>query len=192
MRQSRRHAAISLLAYTQRLRCAGAPRRPAGPSLLLRLCFPCMLPTLPRRPAVPSRCTHTAISGFLQLSRSRHSQCPSLPAISDGVIRFRGCIVRFMLRPARLPCPPDWLRRDEVTCASPRLLRYIVTPASDAARCRTALGVRLDGRTRNLPSSGLSPDKSQQLVRLHDSLNKLHNVLSCRIPWIPQQGSCFL
>jgi hypothetical protein len=29
------------------------------------------------------------------------------------------------------------------------------------------LGVRLDGRTGNLPSSGLAPDKSQQLVRLH-------------------------
>ena len=42
-------------AYTQRLRCAGAPRRPAGPSLLLRLCFPCMSPTLPRRSAVSGR-----------------------------------------------------------------------------------------------------------------------------------------
>jgi hypothetical protein len=127
----------------------------------------------PGGPPCPSRCTHTTISGFLQLSKSRHSQCPSLPAISDGVIRFRGCIVRFMLRPARLPCPPDWQRRDEVTCASPRLLRYIVTPAFDAARCRTALGVRLDGRTGNLPPSGLSPDKSEQLVRLHDSKNRL-------------------
>ena len=27
--------------------------------------------------------------------------------------------------------------------------------------------VRLDGRTGNLPSSGLAPDKLQQLVRLH-------------------------
>ena len=87
-----------------------------------------------------------------------------------------------MLRPARSPCPPDWLRRDEVTCASPRLLRCIVTPASDAARCRTALGVRLDGRTGNLPSSGLSPDKSQQLVRLHDSRNKLPSVASSDRP----------
>ena len=34
MRQSHRHAATSrLYAYTQRLRCAGAPRRPARPSL---------------------------------------------------------------------------------------------------------------------------------------------------------------
>ena len=62
-------------AYTQHLRCAGAPRRPAGPSLLSLLCFPCMSPTLPRRSAVPSRCTHTAIPGILNLSRSRHLRC---------------------------------------------------------------------------------------------------------------------
>ena len=92
------------------------------------------------------------------------------------VIRFRSCIVLVMLRPARLPSPPDWLRRDEATCTSPRPLRYIVTPAFDAARYRATLGVRLDGRTGNLPSSGLSPDKSQQLVRLHDNRNKLHFV----------------
>ena len=91
------------------------------------------------------------------------------------VIRFRSCIVLVMLRPARLPSPPDWLRRDEATCTSPRPLRYIVTPAFDAARYRATLGVRLDGRTGNLPSSGLSPDKSQQLVRLHDSPNKLRS-----------------
>ena len=36
-----------------------------------------------------------------------------------------------------------------------------VAPAFDAVRYRTALGVRLDGRTGNLPLSGLSPDKSQ-------------------------------
>jgi len=93
------------------------------------------------------------------------------------VIRFRSCIVLVMLRPARLPSPPDWLRRDEATCTSPRPLRYIVTPAFNAARYRATLGVRLDGRTGNLPSSGLSPDKSQQLVRLHDRKNKLPDAL---------------
>ena len=63
-----------VLPYTQCLRCAGAPRRPAGPSLLSLLCFPCMSPTLPRRSAVSSRCVRTAIPGFLILSRSRHPQ----------------------------------------------------------------------------------------------------------------------
>jgi len=100
------------------------------------------------------------------------TESPSTTTVSASnarrEIRFRGCIVRFMLRPACLPSPPDWLRRDEVICSSPRLLRCIVTPASGAVRRRTTLGVRLDGRTGNLPSSGLSPDKTQQPVRLHD------------------------
>jgi hypothetical protein len=78
---------------------------------------------------------------------------PSLPAIPDGC-PFRGCIVRVMLRPVRLPGPPDWLRRGIL----PRLLRYRVTPAFGTGRRRAVLGVRLDGRTGNLPSSGLPPD----------------------------------
>jgi len=61
----------ALCAYTQRLRCAGAPRRPARPSLLLLPCFPCMLPTLPRWSTVPSRYTHTVVPGFLEISASR-------------------------------------------------------------------------------------------------------------------------
>ena len=66
MRQSRRHVATSRLnAYTQRLCCAGAPRRPTRPSLLSLPCFPCMPSTLPRWLTVSSRCTHTAIPGFL-------------------------------------------------------------------------------------------------------------------------------
>jgi len=44
-----------------------------------------------------------------------------------------------------------------------------VTPAFGVVRRRATLGIKLDGRTGNLPSSGLSPDQSQQLVRLHDS-----------------------
>jgi hypothetical protein len=88
MRRSRRHAAISLLAYTQRLRCAGAPRRPAGPSLLSLPLFPRMPSTRPRCSTAPSRCTHTAIPGFLEFLASRHPQIPSLPAIPDGVTDF--------------------------------------------------------------------------------------------------------
>ncbi len=86
MRQSHRHAATSrLCAYTQRLRCAGAPRRPARPSLLLLPCFPCMLPTLPRWSAVPSRYIHTVVPDFRELLPSRLTTIPSLPAIADGV-----------------------------------------------------------------------------------------------------------
>ena len=50
------------------------------------------------------------------------------------------------------------------------LLRTLSSPLLASGRRRPALGTRLDGRTGNLPSSGLTPDKSQQLVRLqHNS-----------------------
>ena len=73
-----------------------------------------------------------------------------------------------MLRPARLPSPPGWLRRDEVILRFIPPSEDIVIPAFGVARCRTTLGIRLDGRTGNLPSSRLSLDQSQQLVRQHD------------------------
>ena len=41
----------------------------------------------------------------------------------------------------------------------PRLLRLRVTPAFRDGRHRPPLGVRLEGRTGNLPSSGLAPDQ---------------------------------
>ena len=151
LRQSRRHAATSrLCAYTQRLRCAGAPRRPARPSLLSLTRFPCMLPTLPRW--LPSRYIHTVVPGFLELLASRLPTATVSASYHRRGSPFRGCIVYFMLRPAGLLSPPDWLRRDEVICASPRLLRYIVTPAFNVVRHRAALGIKLDGRTGNLPS----------------------------------------
>ncbi len=67
-----------------------------------------------------------------------------------------------MLRPVCLPRPPGWLRR-----GCPRLLRTLSLSLLPD-RCRhLPVRVRLDGRTGNLPSSGLAPDKCQQLVRLH-------------------------
>jgi len=162
MRQSHRHAAISRHSpYTQRLRCAGAPRRPVGPSLLSLLLFPCVPSTLLRQ--VP--CLFVPLyfrQRFQAPSKSeRVATCnlPSLPAIADGSVDFGVASVRFMLRPACLPSPPGWLRQDEVTCSSPRLLRYIVTPAFNVARYRATLGVRLNGRTGNLPLLGLSPNQ---------------------------------
>jgi hypothetical protein len=91
------------------------------------------------------------------------SESPPTTAVSASntrrVTRFRRCNVRFMLRPVRLPSPPDWLRPDGVTGTPPGPLRYRITPACGATRYRDALGVRLDGRTGNLPSSGLPPDQ---------------------------------
>ncbi len=116
----------------------------------------------------PTRCVRAPIPGSLVLSLSRPPQRPSLPAIPDGVMRFRRCIVRVMLRPVRLPGPPDWLRRCErpTPCTSPAEDR--VTPAFHATCRQAASGVKLDGRTGNLPSLGLAPNQSQQLVRLQD------------------------
>ena len=146
--------------YTQRLRCAGAPRRPAGPSLLSLLLFPSVPSTLPRGSAASTiPFTQSAVPGFLDLATSRHPPTPRLCQQYPTGVLFRGCIVRFILWPACLSSPPDWLRQDEVICSSPRLLRYIVTPAFDAARCQAALGVRLNGRTRNFPLLGLSPNQ---------------------------------
>src|SRR5262245_5486000 len=88
---------------------------------------------------------------------TRARLCQQYPA---GSTSRRG-IVRFMLRPVCLPRPPDWLRPDGVTCAPPGVLRSSVTPAWRAARYRPALGVRLNGRTGNLPLSGLAPDQSR-------------------------------
>mgnify|MGYP001067716669 FL=1 len=119
-------------------------------------------------PAV--RCTIPLCScSDSRLPRNR-SESPPTTSVSTSNTRrteqFRGCIVRFMLRPACLPSPPGWLRRDEVTCASPRLLRYIVIRAFHATRYQAALRIRLNGRTGNLPLPGLTPDELQQLVRL--------------------------
>src|SRR2546425_10136560 len=102
MRQSRRHAAISLFAYTQRLRCVGAPRATRGT-------FPTFTTVLSVHVADPT---------------------PAVRRVTEDISAF------------------------------------------GAARCRATLGIRLDGRMGNLPSSGLSPDQSQQLVRLHHKRNK--------------------
>ena len=78
-----------LVAYTPRLRCAGAPRRPARPSLLSLLCCPHAPPTLHRWvPVAVPLCFAHRVPGSLGLSSSRHPQRPSLPAILDGVIHF--------------------------------------------------------------------------------------------------------
>ena len=168
IRQSRRYVSISVLSlYATPLLC--------GSTSASHGTFPTFTAVLSVHVADPT----PAVRQALPLYSLGDSRLPPLikgvanrDAVSASYIRraitFRRCIVRFMLRPTRLPCPPDWLRRDEITCSSSRLLKYFVTPAFDVARYRSTLGVRLDGRMGNLPSSGLSPDQLQQLVRLHD------------------------
>ena len=148
-----------LAAYTPRLRCAGAPRRPARPSLLSRPCLPRVPSTLRRWvPGALPLCWPRDT----RLPRPTSESPPTRPVSASNPRRamsFRRCIVRVMLRPACLPGPPGWLQRGAVTCAAPRLLRDRVTPAFHGVRHRAPWGVRLEGRTGNLPSSGLSPDR---------------------------------
>jgi hypothetical protein len=170
MRQSCRHAATS-----RPLRLYAAPSL-CGSASATRKTFPTFATVLSPHAADPTSVVHRVhplySHGGSRLPRII-SESPTTAPVSASYNRrgspFRGCIVHFMLRPAGLLSPPDWLRRDEVICASPRLLRYIVTPASSVLRRRMTLGVKLDGRTGNLPSLGLSPNKSRQLVRLHNN-----------------------
>jgi hypothetical protein len=136
----------------------------------------------------PTRCVRAPLPGFLVLSPSRHPPRPSRPAIPDGVIRFRRCIVRVMLRPAGLSSPPDWLRRRTGPTPSTSTAENRVTPAYHATCRHAALGVRPDGRTGNLPSLGLSPNQSQQLVRLQDSPEPVFTIRQNRCSRWPESA----
>jgi len=169
IRQSRRHTVISRhrRLYTVPSLCGSAEATRE---------------TFPTFPAVPStRAADPTPVGPLRSPvciRARGARLPrmntELPPTAARLCQqslpeddFRRCIIRFMLRPACLPGPPGWLQRNEVICSPLRLLRYRVIPAFDPDCRQPVLGIRLDSRTGNLLSSGLSPDWSQQLVRLH-------------------------
>jgi hypothetical protein len=74
-----------LAVYTLRLSCAGAPRRPTGPSLLSPPFNPGVPSTIRRwvRGAVPLP-VRTPMPGFLALSPSRH---PRVPASASNIRR---------------------------------------------------------------------------------------------------------
>jgi hypothetical protein len=173
------HCLIRPHAPVPQARCDFASRLYAAPSLCgsasaTRGTFPTFATVLSTHAVDPTPAVRCVFPLYphsdSRLPRFWTESPPTTPVSASNIrreVQFRGCIVRFMLRPACLPSPPDWLRQDEATCTSPRLLRYLVTPAFGDARHQASLGVRLDGRTGNLPSSGLSPDKSRQPVRLH-------------------------
>ena len=126
--------------------------------------FPCRAVHTCRRPyaggsAAPSRCVGTAMPGFLVLRPSRHPRNPSLPAMPDGVMFFGAASFASCCGP--YVCPALLAGSDEMAPYGlpPRLLRHRVTPAFHGVRRRAPLGVRLEGRTGNLPSSGLAPDQ---------------------------------
>ncbi len=98
----------------------------------------------------------SGIPGSLELRASRHphprlcQQC--LTGVPFQAASFASCC-------GPCVCPALLAGYNEMpTLPAPRLLRYRVTPAFGTGRRRAVLGVRLDGRTGNLPSSGLAPD----------------------------------
>jgi hypothetical protein len=169
IRQSRRHAMTSRLGrlYTAPSLCGHASAtRETFPTFTAVLSTRAIDPT----PAGSRDLSHCVAVRDARLPRSLSESPPASLRLCQQYSTdsaFRRCIVRPSLRPVCLPSPPGWLPPDGVTCAPPGFLRTFVTPAFRAGRRRPVLGVRLDGRTGNLPSSGLAPDKSQQLVRLH-------------------------
>ena len=148
IRRSRRHAATSRLwplirrAFAVRERLGDPRDLPYFP----RPAFSACRRSYAGGSARTSRCAGRAMPGFLGLRASRHPQDPSLPAIPDGVVlstlhRSHPAAARAFARPSTLA--------SEVPCH----------PRFHGDRHRAPKGVRLEGRTGHLPSSGLSPDQ---------------------------------
>ena len=125
IRPSRRHGAISrgCRLYAPPSLCGSAEAThetfPPFPAVLsLRAADPTPVGSPP-----PPVALGRAMTGFLALGPSRPPRsrlCQQSPA---GCF-YRRCIIRFMLRPAGLPRPPGWLRRNGALCAP--------TPPSEA------------------------------------------------------------
>jgi hypothetical protein len=168
----------SWAAYTPRLRCAGTPRRPASPSLLSLLRFPRVPSTIRRR--VRGRCPIAVRSPDNRLPRllieSPPSKSPSLPVTSDGLLI--SALHRSLYATARTFAKPSGLamtRWSHVCSTEPSedlcRPRFWRRPSPDDAGDQARW---VNGKS---PSSGLSPDQSQQLVRLHQ---KIRRSISCR------------
>ena len=125
IRRSRGHAGIS---RPGRLDPApslcGSASRPARPSLLSLSPCPYVPSTLRRWVRGPLPLCGRRDT---RLPRATTESPPTRPLSASNTRRgnvFRRCIVRVMLRPACLPGPPDWLRRNGARCAP--------TPPSEA------------------------------------------------------------
>jgi len=121
IRQSQGHAATSPSGLIRHaFAVQGAPRRPLRPSGLSLPHFPSVPQTLPRWGRRPAP---VAFGRRYQTSSVRQRVVPHIACLSrlfpTGCC-FRGCIFRFMLRPAGSPRPPDRVLR---TLSSPLLAR---------------------------------------------------------------------
>lgn len=129
IRQSRRHAAIS-----RHCRLYATPSL-CGSAEATHETFPTFTTMLSTRAVDPTPVVRSpsplSSNCDARLPPRNTESPPQLPASASNPWRgscFRRCIVRFMLRPACLPSPPDWLRRSEVTCSSLRHLRTLSPP----------------------------------------------------------------
>ena len=159
---SRARGDFASSAYTPRLRCAGTPRRPTRPSLLSLLHCPHVPSTIRRwvRNALP-----LSWRPDTRLPQLHNESPPTVARLCQPSLTRRSLstLHRSLYATARVFASPSWL----ATTRLPTPPEDFVTLAF-AGRCRhLPVRVRLDGRTGNLPSSGLAPDKCQQLVRLH-------------------------
>jgi len=94
-------------AYTPRLRCAGAPRRPARRSLLFRPCCPCVPLTLRRWVRHPPPVVlGYALPGFLALGPSRHPHARLCQPSPAGLITT---LHHSLYAAARRLASPSWL-----------------------------------------------------------------------------------
>jgi len=117
-------------AYTSRLRCAGAPRRPTRPSLL-SLPFSSRVPSTIRRwvrNAVPLL-VRVAMPGFLDFTTSRHPRDPSLPAIPDGKWNFGAASFALCYGPRVCLALLTGYQIDGITCVPSIRSEDFVTPA---------------------------------------------------------------
>lgn len=162
IRRPRRHAGISrpCRLYPAPSRCgsASATREtfPAFPTALsLRAVDPTPAGPRPRPVVLGPRCQASSCYDRVATHEPRLCQQSSTGNV------FRRCIVRVMLRPACLPGPPDWLRREGPPGLPPPPSEAPCHPPFSRRPSPAPLGVRLEGRTGHLPSSGLAPDQSQ-------------------------------
>jgi hypothetical protein len=127
-------------AYTPRLRCAGAPRRPTRPSLLSQPSFPHVPSTLRRWFRCPFPLCWNSDTRLPPRNTESPPPHPASASNSRRELVFRRCIVRFMLRPACLPSPPGWLQRSGVICSPLRLLKTLSSPLLTPAVARQRWG----------------------------------------------------
>jgi len=127
--------------YTSRLRCAGAPRRPARPSLLSLTFCTCVPSTIRRwvRDAVPLL-VRVAMPGFLDFTTSRHPRDPSLPAIPDGKWNFGAASFALCYGPLVCLALLTGYRADGITCVPSIRSQDFVTPAFGIRSSPTGAG----------------------------------------------------